>query len=200
MSLGRWHEFAQSGLSFAANRRSRCGSVRGCPLVSSHFSPGAAPQVEHWTASASSRLSFFSHGRKIMPYNATQNCSILHSLEWGLGRLRRRDGIFVLGRSFVAVIMHAEAVFVPSGFFLGSYGLSAYPAVVRYFGHGELYASVQSQKRILRHMVVKPPKNLSQLIDRIDQIREELLTIQQSMEKMETPKTPASNAKGKNTA
>jgi hypothetical protein len=33
------------------NRRSRCGSVRGWPVPSSHFSPGAAPQVGQRTAS-----------------------------------------------------------------------------------------------------------------------------------------------------
>jgi hypothetical protein len=31
--------------SAAVNRRSRCGSVRGLPVPSSHFRPGAAPQV-----------------------------------------------------------------------------------------------------------------------------------------------------------
>ena len=37
--------------SAATNRRSRCGSVRGSPVLSSHFSPGAAPQVGQRTAS-----------------------------------------------------------------------------------------------------------------------------------------------------
>jgi hypothetical protein len=41
----------------------------------------------------------------------------------------------------------------------------------------------------------KPPKNIGELIDRIDQIREELLTIQQSMEKLEAPKPPTTSAK-----
>jgi hypothetical protein len=31
--------------SEASKRRSRCGSVRGRPVLSSHFSPGLAPQV-----------------------------------------------------------------------------------------------------------------------------------------------------------
>src|ERR1700733_248717 len=39
------------GRSFAIHTRSRCGVVRGCPVLSSHFSPGAAPQVGHRTAS-----------------------------------------------------------------------------------------------------------------------------------------------------
>jgi len=34
----------------------------------------------------------------------------------------------------------------------------------------------------------EPPKNISELIDRIDLIREELLRIQHSMEELETPK------------
>ena len=37
-------------LSAAINRRSRCGLVRGSPVVSSHFSPGLAPQVGQRTA------------------------------------------------------------------------------------------------------------------------------------------------------
>jgi hypothetical protein len=42
----------------AANRRSRCGSVRGCPVVSSHFSPGPAPHVGQRTACTCLRLGF----------------------------------------------------------------------------------------------------------------------------------------------
>src|SRR3984957_9968290 len=33
--------------SAAIKRRSRCGCVRGCPVLSSHFSPGPASQVGH---------------------------------------------------------------------------------------------------------------------------------------------------------
>jgi len=47
------------GSPFAINRRSRCGSVRGSPVVSSHFSFGAAPQVGHRIASIFLGLSFF---------------------------------------------------------------------------------------------------------------------------------------------
>jgi hypothetical protein len=44
----------QSGYSFsAAKRRVGCGSVRGSPLLSSHFSRGLAPQVGQRTAKAS---------------------------------------------------------------------------------------------------------------------------------------------------
>jgi hypothetical protein len=43
--------------SFAITRRSRCGSVRGWPVESSHFSPGAAPQVGQRTASICSGVS-----------------------------------------------------------------------------------------------------------------------------------------------
>jgi hypothetical protein len=39
--------------SEAASRRSRCGSVRGRPVLSSHFSPDLAPHVGQRTASAS---------------------------------------------------------------------------------------------------------------------------------------------------
>ena len=44
--------------SAAIKRRSRCGSVRGCPVVSLHFSPGPAPQVGQRTVSASLRVGF----------------------------------------------------------------------------------------------------------------------------------------------
>src|SRR5260370_30336354 len=54
--------------SFAIKRRSRCGSVRGRPVLSSHFSPGAAPQVGQWTASICFRLSSFFMS-EIMPQN-----------------------------------------------------------------------------------------------------------------------------------
>jgi hypothetical protein len=40
----------RSYFSEAAKRRSRCGSVRGWPVVSSHLSPGFAPQVGQRTA------------------------------------------------------------------------------------------------------------------------------------------------------
>lgn len=52
---------------------------------------------------------------------------------------------------------------------------------------------------ILRTMPdrVKPPKNISELIDRIDLIRDELLTIQRSMEKMEKAQAAASKNEGK---
>ena len=46
------------GQSIAINRRSRCG-VRGWPVWSSHFCPGAAPQVGQWTSSESIRLGAF---------------------------------------------------------------------------------------------------------------------------------------------
>jgi hypothetical protein len=43
----------------------------------------------------------------------------------------------------------------------------------------------------------KPPKNIGELVDRIEQIREDLLAIQHSMEKMETVKTSTSSVKRK---
>jgi hypothetical protein len=47
-----------SYLSEATKRRSRCGLVRGRPVLSSHFSPGFAPHVGQRTASASFVLAF----------------------------------------------------------------------------------------------------------------------------------------------
>ena len=47
------------GRSFAIHTRSRCGLVRGCPVQSSQFSPGAASQVGHRTASTCFGLSSF---------------------------------------------------------------------------------------------------------------------------------------------
>jgi hypothetical protein len=50
---------SESPQSAAINRRSRCGVVRGWPVLSSHFCPGAAPQVGQRTASTSFGLSSF---------------------------------------------------------------------------------------------------------------------------------------------
>jgi len=44
--------------SEAAKRRSRCGFVRGMPVLSSHFSPGLAPQVEQRTIRACAFFAF----------------------------------------------------------------------------------------------------------------------------------------------
>jgi hypothetical protein len=44
--------------SEASKRRSRCGSVRGSPVLSSHFSPGLAPQVGQRTVRAGTGLVF----------------------------------------------------------------------------------------------------------------------------------------------
>ena len=49
---------AKNYLSEAARRRSRWGSVRGCPVLSSHFSPGLAPQVGHRTANTYVSVTF----------------------------------------------------------------------------------------------------------------------------------------------
>jgi hypothetical protein len=44
----------------------------------------------------------------------------------------------------------------------------------------------------------KPPKNIGELVDQLDRIREELLTIQRAMEKLEPVKTlPADSSDGK---
>src|ERR1700687_1532695 len=51
-------------LSAAINRRSRWGPLRGWPVLSSHLSPGAAPQVGQRTASTCFGVSsFFITGR-----------------------------------------------------------------------------------------------------------------------------------------
>src|SRR5208337_1636457 len=44
--------------SSTAKRRAGCGSVRGSPVPSSHFSPGLAPQVGQRTCKACSFLAF----------------------------------------------------------------------------------------------------------------------------------------------
>jgi len=44
--------------SSASSRRSRCGCVRGCPVLSSHFLPGPAPQVGQRTACTCLRVGF----------------------------------------------------------------------------------------------------------------------------------------------
>ena len=51
--------------SFAINRRSRCGSVRGSPVLNSHFSPGSAPQVGQRTARICFGLSSFFMATKL---------------------------------------------------------------------------------------------------------------------------------------
>jgi len=49
---------AASTASAAASFRSRCGSVRGAPVWSSHTSPAAAPHVAHGTEDICSAVSF----------------------------------------------------------------------------------------------------------------------------------------------
>ena len=51
--------------SFATHRRSRCGLVRDRPVLSSHFSPGAAPQAGQRTASNCFGLSSFVTGKPL---------------------------------------------------------------------------------------------------------------------------------------
>ena len=51
--------------SFAINRRSRCGSVRGCPVLNAHFSPGSAPQVGQRTARICFGLSSFFIAKRV---------------------------------------------------------------------------------------------------------------------------------------
>src|SRR5437588_8870151 len=58
IEAGSFRACAESYLSEAARRRSRWGSVRGCPVLSSHFSPGLAPQVGQRTAKAGIRFVF----------------------------------------------------------------------------------------------------------------------------------------------
>ena len=61
-TLGRHHPVILVGIfswSAAVNRRSRCGSKRGWPVASSHFSPDAAPQVGQRIVSTCFGLSSF---------------------------------------------------------------------------------------------------------------------------------------------
>jgi hypothetical protein len=64
-------------VSVAAHRRSLCGSVRGWPLLSSHFSPGAAPQVGHLTVSIRSKFGFVFMARGSYTKPPRQEWSIL---------------------------------------------------------------------------------------------------------------------------
>ena len=94
--------------SAAINRRSRCGSVRGWPVLSSHFFPGAAPQVGQGTASTCFGPSFFSWRGEMMPQKqCTRMVNLEHfnaltgnsqtswvprgALEQALQRVRRSD-------------------------------------------------------------------------------------------------------------
>jgi hypothetical protein len=55
--------------SAAIHRRSRCGSLRGWPVLSVHFSPGWAPQIGQVTARTCSGLSsvFMAEGQYPKP-------------------------------------------------------------------------------------------------------------------------------------
>ena len=64
--------------SFARNRRSRWGVLRGCPVLSSHFSPHAAPQVGQQTASICSGV-ILDIGGQMMMRNNEKKWSILNS-------------------------------------------------------------------------------------------------------------------------
>ena len=50
---------AVADVSCASKRRSRCDVFRGRPVVSSHFSPGFAPQVGQGIANIGSAVLFF---------------------------------------------------------------------------------------------------------------------------------------------
>jgi hypothetical protein len=69
------------------------------------------------------------------------------------------------------------------------------PAIEEAVAKGILYASAPTfpaQGSSLYEIMARVndrPKNIGELIDRIDQIREELLAIQSAMEKMERPET-----------
>src|SRR3954465_3480617 len=65
--------------SYPINRRSRCGSVRGCPVLSSHFSPGPAPQVGQRIACIFLRVVFLAFMTFDIPQCEGEEWSILHS-------------------------------------------------------------------------------------------------------------------------
>jgi hypothetical protein len=75
--------------SEAAERRSRCGSVRGRPVLTSHLSRGAAPQVGQRMASICLGLSSFFIAESMLPQSVAQEWSILTTfvnLRCGQGR------------------------------------------------------------------------------------------------------------------
>src|ERR1700722_5730925 len=63
-------------MSSTAGRRSRCGSVRGWPVLSSHFSPGFAPQVGQRTANAFFGSTFMATACAVLRQNSGQLCPV----------------------------------------------------------------------------------------------------------------------------
>jgi hypothetical protein len=59
LSCWKPRQLGRKTQSDASKRRSRCGCVRGCPVLSSHFSPGPAPHVGHWTDCTCWGVGFF---------------------------------------------------------------------------------------------------------------------------------------------
>jgi len=72
-----WY-FVDGTQSAAIKRRSRCGSVRGCPVLSSHFSPTPAPQVGQRIAWTCLRVGLLVFTVRMMRQAAEKEWSILH--------------------------------------------------------------------------------------------------------------------------
>jgi hypothetical protein len=65
----------------AIRRRSRCGPVRGWPVLSWHFSPGAAPHVGQATASIFCAVSSFFIAEEEYFKPSERVCTLAHSLK-----------------------------------------------------------------------------------------------------------------------
>jgi hypothetical protein len=65
----------------AIRRRSRCGPVRGWPVLSWHFSPGAAPHVGQATASIFCAVSSFFIAEEEYFKPSGRVCTLAHHLE-----------------------------------------------------------------------------------------------------------------------
>jgi hypothetical protein len=68
----RYTRALASYFSEAAKRRSRCGSVRGWPVLSSHFSPGLAPHVGQRTVMVTFFLAFIAASCNVVYQRADQ--------------------------------------------------------------------------------------------------------------------------------
>ena len=72
--------------SVALSLRSRCELFLGPPLLSSHSWPGPAPQVLHRIANVCLSVRPLIFMRFIVPQNAGESCSLLHTASALRGR------------------------------------------------------------------------------------------------------------------
>jgi hypothetical protein len=85
--------------SEAMRRRSRCGSVRGCPVLNLHFAPGLAPQIGQWMACICLRVRFLVF--MTVDYPAIPTLRNVHFCTW--------LGIFLGGGDSAAMIVWGAA-------------------------------------------------------------------------------------------